>query len=427
MAELVADRRSRRAHVAGRLDRPHAARPAAAVRAADRRRDLRQARDEEPRRVGQGPGGAGDDARRRAHRRARRRAGSCSTPRPATPASPTRCSARRAAIACVSASRRTSRPERKRLLQRLRRRPRAHRSDGRQRRRHPPGARDLRARPAAVLLPGPVQQPGELARALRHDRRRDPRADRRPHHALRRRPRHERHVRRHGPSPAAGQAGRAAGLRAAGLAAPRPRRAEAHGSRRSCRPSTIRRSPTSTRAWPPTTRTTLARRLAREEGLFVGPSSGAALAAALDVADDLESGVIVAIFPDGGDRYLSDPLWDVSSRATTRRDGDAPAHLRIAEPELVGDPPARARGSTRTNAAARCSARRRAASREAYPARQHVPRQPAPPVPRRARTNTGAPRCARPRRACSCSASTTRIRITRPSRRSSTSTTPGRT
>ena len=34
--------------------------------------------------------------------------------------------------------------------------------------------------PAALLLPGPVQQPGELARALRHDRRRDPRADRRP-------------------------------------------------------------------------------------------------------------------------------------------------------------------------------------------------------------------------------------------------------
>ena len=88
------------------------------------------------------------------------------------------------------------------------RRPRAHRSDGRQRRRHPPGARDLRARARTLLLPGPVQQPGELARALRHDRRRDPRADRRPDHALRRGARHERHVRRHGPSSAAGQAGR---------------------------------------------------------------------------------------------------------------------------------------------------------------------------------------------------------------------------
>jgi S-sulfo-L-cysteine synthase (O-acetyl-L-serine-dependent) len=46
-------------------------------------------------------------------------------------------------------------------------------------------------------------------------------------------------------------------------------------------------------------------RLAREEGLFVGHSSGAALSAALGVAERLERGAIVVMFPDGGDRYLS--------------------------------------------------------------------------------------------------------------------------
>ena len=48
------------------------------------------------------------------------------------------------------------------------------------------------------------------------------------------------------------------------------------------------------------------RRLAREAGLFVGPSSGAALAGALEVAADLKSGTIVTIFPDGGERYFSE-------------------------------------------------------------------------------------------------------------------------
>lgn len=50
-------------------------------------------------------------------------------------------------------------------------------------------------------------------------------------------------------------------------------------------------------------------RLAAEEGLVVGQSSGAAMVAALQVARGLESGVIVAIFCDFGDRYLSTNLW----------------------------------------------------------------------------------------------------------------------
>jgi cysteine synthase B len=47
-------------------------------------------------------------------------------------------------------------------------------------------------------------------------------------------------------------------------------------------------------------------RLAREEGLFVGPSGGAAVHAALQVASELEEGTVVTLLPDGGDRYLGD-------------------------------------------------------------------------------------------------------------------------
>ena len=49
----------------------------------------------------------------------------------------------------------------------------------------------------------------------------------------------------------------------------------------------------------------MAIRLAREEGLLVGPSSGAAFGAALKLAETIGLGLIVTIFPDGGDRYFS--------------------------------------------------------------------------------------------------------------------------
>jgi S-sulfo-L-cysteine synthase (O-acetyl-L-serine-dependent) len=52
------------------------------------------------------------------------------------------------------------------------------------------------------------------------------------------------------------------------------------------------------------------RQLGRREGLLVGISAGAALACALKVAKTVESGVIVTIFPDGGEKYLSDRFWD---------------------------------------------------------------------------------------------------------------------
>lgn len=55
----------------------------------------------------------------------------------------------------------------------------------------------------------------------------------------------------------------------------------------------------------------MVRRLAREEGLFVGISSGAAAVAALQVASRLDEGIIVTIFPDAGYKYLSDKsLWE---------------------------------------------------------------------------------------------------------------------
>jgi cysteine synthase B len=53
----------------------------------------------------------------------------------------------------------------------------------------------------------------------------------------------------------------------------------------------------------------LTRGLAAAEGIFAGPSSGAALAAALTVTRVLTEGVVVVVFPDLGDRYLSTALW----------------------------------------------------------------------------------------------------------------------
>ncbi len=49
--------------------------------------------------------------------------------------------------------------------------------------------------------------------------------------------------------------------------------------------------------------------LPKREGLFVGISSGAALCAALQVAEEIKGGRIVVIFPDGGERYLSTGLF----------------------------------------------------------------------------------------------------------------------
>lgn len=53
----------------------------------------------------------------------------------------------------------------------------------------------------------------------------------------------------------------------------------------------------------------MARRVVKEEGIFCGMSSGAAMLASLKVADMIDKGVIVCIFPDRGEKYLSTPLF----------------------------------------------------------------------------------------------------------------------
>ena len=54
----------------------------------------------------------------------------------------------------------------------------------------------------------------------------------------------------------------------------------------------------------------MVRRLAREEGLFVGVSAAAAAVAAIKVAATLREGVVVTVFPDAGFKYLSDRFWE---------------------------------------------------------------------------------------------------------------------
>ncbi|MGO9308571.1 MAG: PLP-dependent cysteine synthase family protein [Spirochaetia bacterium] len=51
-------------------------------------------------------------------------------------------------------------------------------------------------------------------------------------------------------------------------------------------------------------------RLARDEGIFVGVSAGAAVAAALQVASRLDSGVVVTVLPEGGRRFVHEPFWE---------------------------------------------------------------------------------------------------------------------
>ena len=54
----------------------------------------------------------------------------------------------------------------------------------------------------------------------------------------------------------------------------------------------------------------MVRQLASDEGLLVGPSSGAALVACLRVAAEIGEGVIVTVFCDGGEKYLTQRFWD---------------------------------------------------------------------------------------------------------------------
>jgi cysteine synthase B len=55
----------------------------------------------------------------------------------------------------------------------------------------------------------------------------------------------------------------------------------------------------------------MTRQIVKQEGIFVGMSSGAAMYAAIEIAKQIESGVIVTIFPDRGEKYLSTNLFSV--------------------------------------------------------------------------------------------------------------------
>jgi cysteine synthase B len=72
----------------------------------------------------------------------------------------------------------------------------------------------------------------------------------------------------------------------------------------------------------------LVRRLARRHGILVGPSSAAALAACVRVAAGVDHGVIVTIFPDGGDRYMSESFWQADGNPTLAAPRDVLESIR---------------------------------------------------------------------------------------------------
>ena len=73
----------------------------------------------------------------------------------------------------------------------------------------------------------------------------------------------------------------------------------------------------------------MTRRLAREEGLFVGMSSGAAMVVAIQQAAEMTGGTIVAVLPDSGERYLSTQLFSVKEKVALR--AVSYTHLRAHE------------------------------------------------------------------------------------------------
>jgi len=79
-----------------------------------------------------------------------------------------------------------------------------------------------------------------------------------------------------------------------------------------------------------------ARKLAREEGLFVGMSSGAAMAVAVKEAQAMSSGTIVVIFPDSGERYLSTPLFTIADKIAMKVFNTMHRRKEPLEPMLPG-------------------------------------------------------------------------------------------
>ena len=65
------------------------------------------------------------------------------------------------------------------------------------------------------------------------------------------------------------------------------------------------------------------KRLAQQEGLLVGSSSGAALQGALDIKNQIDKGVIVTIFPDGSDRYMSKKYLNTKENNDEEKQNDS--------------------------------------------------------------------------------------------------------
>jgi cysteinyl-tRNA synthetase len=80
----------------------------------------------------------------------------------------------------------------------------------------------------------------------------------------------------------------------------------------------------------------MARRLALEEGLFVGMSSGAAMATALAEAGNMTAGTLVVILPDGGERYLSTSLFTIRDKVELKLFNTMSRKKELFEPLVPG-------------------------------------------------------------------------------------------
>jgi cysteinyl-tRNA synthetase len=79
-----------------------------------------------------------------------------------------------------------------------------------------------------------------------------------------------------------------------------------------------------------------ARRLAREEGLLVGMSSGAATAIAMQQAQTMDEGLVVVILPDSGERYLSTPLFAEREKVGLKLFNTLSRGKQLFEPAAIG-------------------------------------------------------------------------------------------
>ena len=281
----------------------------------------------------------------------------------------------------------------------------------------------------SLFLSGSVQQRRQLARPLRRHRPGDHRADQRPDHPLRRRARHQRHLHGDRPGPAPVQPVDQADLVRARFAVPRPRGAEAHGDGDGAGDLRRRRSPTRSSSVSTEDAHRLVRRLARDEGLLVGISAGAALGVTLQVARRLSErrrgDGVSGRRGEIPERDVLDGRRVMTRQALQLDAGVADVIRRHGEETL----PHECCGALIGLAAGRVGdgwAHGTSAGDGRGAAAEHHRRGSAAPVPGPARPTTASPSSGRASSAANCSGSITRTPIIRRGRRSSTSITRGR-